>query len=148
MTPSARKPRARSSTKTPTASQIAPGVFVGGWADAEAFQGTRFCVLDEAPDPPIPAEVHIPIYDEAKDQPIRANLDRLAGLVAAAHAKNEPVLMFCGHGVRRGPLAGAWYLHKQEGIPLETAYDRIRAVRPKIEAVQQWVGDPSPLDRP
>jgi hypothetical protein len=141
MTPTARKSRPRAAPKKPSASEIAPGVFVGGWGDAEGFQGTRFCVLDEAPDAPVPAEVHLPIYEEGKDQPIRANLDRLVELAAAARAKKEPVLMFCGHGIRRGPLAGAWYLHRTEHIPLEAAYRRIRAVRPGVESVEEWVGN-------
>ncbi|HEY6237647.1 MAG TPA: dual specificity protein phosphatase [Thermoplasmata archaeon] len=137
---SAPKPRPRTPAGKPKASEIAPGVFVGGWSDAVAFRGTRLCVLDEVPDEPIPAEAHLPIYDEKKDEPIRVNLDRVAQLVEKARAKKEPVLLFCGHGVRRGPLAGAWYLHRHEGIPLDDAYDRVRAVRPKVEHVKDWVG--------
>jgi protein-tyrosine phosphatase len=128
------------------ASEIAPGVFVGGWKDAEGFTGTRYCVLDEAPvGEELPAEQHLPIYDEAKDRPLRANLDLLADLAASARARNEAVLFFCGHGIRRAALAGAWYLHRQDGISLDAAYDRVRAARPKIEHVKDWVGDPGEL---
>jgi len=67
---------------------------------------------------------------------------------AAARKSGQPVLMFCGHGVRRGPLATAWYLHRSEGIPLEEAYVRIRAVRPKVESVDRWVEDLGPLQAP
>jgi protein-tyrosine phosphatase len=148
MKPAPRRKRATPSPTKPTASEVAPGVFVGGWADAERFGGMRFCVLDETPDAPFPAEVHIPIYDDATHAPIRANLDRLAGLVAAARKSGQPVLMFCGHGVRRGPLATAWYLHRSEGIPLEEAYVRIRAVRPKVESVDRWAEDLGPLQAP
>jgi len=123
------------------ASEIAPGVFVGGWNDAVAFQGARFCVLDEVPDEDLPADAHRAIYDGAKDAPIRAGLESVAALAQAARSQGKPVLFFCGHGIRRGPLAGAWYLHRAEGISLDAAYDRIRAVRPKIEHVSEWAGN-------
>jgi protein tyrosine/serine phosphatase len=133
-------------TSRSQASEIAPGVYVGGWKDAEGFRGKRYCVLDEVPvDEELPAEQHLPIYDESKDRPLRANLDRLSDLAASARARNEPVLFFCGHGIRRAALAGAWYLHRQDGISLDAAYDRVRAARPKIEHVKDWVGNPGEL---
>jgi len=140
MTPSKPKARTRRTVARPTASQIAPGVYVGGWDDAVRFEGTRVCVLDEVPDEKLPAEAHVPIYDDVKDRPIRDNLDRVADLVDAARAKNQPVLLFCGHGIRRGSLAGAWYLHRHDGISLDAAFDRVRAARPKIQHVKDWVG--------
>ena len=141
MTPSKSKPRGRRPSGTTKASEIAPGVYVGGWDDAVHFHGARVCVLDEKPKEKLPAEAHVPIYDEKKDQPLRANLEQVVQLVEAARAKDEPVLLFCGHGVRRGSLAGAWYLHRHEGISLDSAYERIRLVRPKIQHVKEWVGD-------
>ena len=133
------KPRAAKKS-IPSPQEISPGVFLGGWNDAARFDGTKFCVLDEAPDD-MPAATHVPIYDEAKDAPIVANLDRLASEIDAAHRANRPVLVFCGHGVRRSPLAAAWYLHRYEKLSLDQAYERIRSVRPKVETAQEWVGN-------
>jgi protein-tyrosine phosphatase len=121
-------------------SEVVPGVSVGGRKDADRFEGSRFCVLDEAPDD-VPASTHIPIYDEQNDRALPANLDRLARAITEERAKGRPVLVFCGHGVRRGPLAAAWYLHRSEGLTLAEAYARIRAVRPKIEEAREWIGD-------
>jgi protein-tyrosine phosphatase len=137
------KASARSRAKGP--SEIAPGVFVGGWNDAVRFAGARFCVLDEAPED-MPPAMHIPIYDATNDSAIRENLDRLAQAVASARTKGEPALVFCGHGVRRGPLGGAWYLRKSEGLSLDEAYERVRAVRPKIEHARAWVGNAKQLE--
>jgi len=141
------KPAAPKRTKAQTngPSEIAPGVFVGGWNDALRFDGARFCVLDEAPDD-MPAATHIPVYDERSGAALRSNLDRLAKAIGTARADGRPVLVFCGHGVRRSPLAGAWYLHRSEKLPLEAAYDRVRAVRPKIETVGAWMGDAGSLE--
>jgi protein-tyrosine phosphatase len=144
-----RRPPANGTRRTNRGpSEIAPGIFVGGWKDAEAFQGARFCVLDELPEEKVPADRHVPIYDERSDAPIRKNLDELADLVRTAHEGGRPVLMFCGHGVRRGSLAGAWYLHRVQGIPLDAAYERVRAARPQIEHVKEWVGNWQSLEEP
>lgn len=137
--------KSRAKKEKPSASEIAPGVFVGGWSDATEFRGTRICVLDEAPDEKVPAEALIPVYDPGADRPMRANLDRIAQVAEEARGRNEPVLFFCGHGVRRGPLAGAWYLHRHDGVTLDAAYDRIRTVRSNIEPPEKWAGDTSVL---
>ncbi len=115
-------------------------MFLGGWKDALTFSGKRFCVLDEAPDD-MPAAVHVQIYDESKDAPIVPNLDELATEMSAARRANQPVLVFCGHGVRRSPLAAAWYLHRSEKISLDEAYERVRSVRPRVETAREWIGN-------
>lgn len=131
-------PRAAPASTTP--SEIAPGVFVGTWEDALRFEGARFCVLDEAP-PDMPPATHVPIYNEGKDRADRTNLDRLAEAMRAARATGSPVLVFCGHGKYRSPLGGAWYLHRAEGLPLDEAYARVRAARPKAHRALDWVGN-------
>lgn len=139
----ARTPTAKKAAPSPQ--EIAPGVFLGGWNDALKFSGRRFCVLDEEPGD-MPSGTHVRIYDEEKDEPIVANLDRLATEIAAARQSEDPVLVFCGHGVRRSPLAAAWYLHREQKLPLEEAYERIRAVRPKIETAREWIGNCASLE--
>ena len=141
-----RVPRAASTKKSvPSPQEISPGVFLGGWNDALKFTGKKFCVLDEAPED-MPPATHVTIYDETKDAPIVPNLDRLASEMNSAHQNHEPVLVFCGHGVRRSPLAAAWYLHRYEKLSLEAAYERIRAVRPKVETAREWIGNSNKLE--
>jgi len=145
--PAARRTTRAPSTKksAPSPQEIAPGVFLGGWNDALRFTGVRFCVLDEAPED-MPPATHVPIYDEAADAPIVPNLNRLAAEMANARRANERVLVFCGHGVRRSPLAAAWYLHRHEKLSLDQAYERIRSVRPKVETAREWIGNCTELD--
>ena len=128
------------------ASEIAPGVYVGGWKDALAFTGARFCVLDEAPED-MPPATHIPIYRSEQDRADVRNLDRLARAMQTARKKGEPVLVFCGHGIRRSPMGAAWYLHRAERLSLDAAYDRVRAVRPRIEHAREWLGNSDELSR-
>jgi protein-tyrosine phosphatase len=135
-----RKSSQKKKSRTPRAqpSEFSPGVFVGGWKDAEEFAGKRYCVLDEMP-ADAPADQGLPIYDDAHEAPIISNLDRIVKLMRTAHEAGEPVLVFCGHGVRRSPLAAAWYLHRVEQIPLDEAYARVRATRPKVEHARDWI---------
>lgn len=139
-TPAHAKPRPN------TLSEVAPGVFVGGWKDALAFEGVRFCVLDEAPEG-LPPFTHMPFYDEGAERADPKKLDRLAAAVRAEHAKGETVLIFCGHGVRRSPLGAAWYLRRTEGLPLDAAFDRVRAVRPNVQHPREWAGNADELAR-
>ena len=145
MSATSRTPKRPSAKKTvPSPQEISPGVFLGGWNDAVKFAGKKFCVLDDAPDD-MPPATHVRIYDEAKDAPIVANLDQVASEMRSARKSQEPVLVFCGHGVRRSPLAAAWYLHRYEKLSLDEAYAKIRAVRPKVESAQEWIGNWKPL---
>jgi protein-tyrosine phosphatase len=148
MTAKSRSPPAKKRTPRPTGpSEVALGLFVGGWKDALAFDGERFCVLDEAP-PDMPPATHIPIYDEATGSALRANLDRLSGAIGSARRRGRAVLVFCGHGVRRSPLGAAWYLHRSENVPLSAAFEQIEAVRPKVERPEAWVENPASLAEP
>jgi Dual specificity phosphatase, catalytic domain len=139
--PTPAKPRSKNGP-----SEIAPGIFVGGWKEAVGFEGTRICVLD-APPEDMPPATHIRIYDEEADRAVRENLDRAVTAMKDAHDRGEPVLVFCGHGVRRSPLAAAWYLHRVEHLSLDAAYDRIRSVRPKVEQARDWTGNAADLER-
>jgi protein-tyrosine phosphatase len=141
MSANARTPRTKATKKSPPSPQeISPGVFLGGWNDAVKFEGKKFCVLDEAPDD-MPPATHVRIYDESKDAPIVANLNKVAAEMNSARKSQQPVLVFCGHGVRRSPLAAAWYLHRYEKLSLDDAYTKIRTVRPRVETAQEWIGN-------
>lgn len=129
------------------ASEVAPGLFVGGWGDAAGFDGIRFCVLDEVPEG-LPEVTHVPVFDGRAGATLRPKLDRLAEEIGRARATGRPVLVFCAHGVRRSPLAVAWYLHRSERIPLDEAVARVRAARPRVEPPAAWLNDPASLNAP
>lgn len=128
----------KSKTRPPSPSEIAPGVYVGGWKDALRFEGARFCVLDEAPED-MPPATHVAIFSETDRRAKPDRLDRLAKGMCDARAKGESVLVFCGHGIRRSALGGAWYLRRTQGLSLDQAYDQVRSVRPKVQHARDWV---------
>ncbi len=144
MTSGSRKSAQNSSSRSAAPSEVAPGVFVGGWRDAPSFEGARFSVRDAGEDDRT-ASAHFPVYDAGNDRAIRENLDRVARAIEQARAEGKRVLVFCGHGIRRSPLAVAWYLHLAKGLSLEAAYAQIRSARPAIEEAKEWIGDTSDL---
>lgn len=144
--PSKQAKAKNSRTKPKTPSEFAPGVFVGNWEDAQGFEGAKFCVLDRAPDD-MPPATHVQIYDEGTDRADPASLDLLAEAMRAARAQSQPVLVFCHQGVFRSPLGAAWYLHRAQGLRLDEAYQRIKAVRPKAKPASSWVGNYAELER-
>lgn len=143
---SVRRTTKRSAAAAKGPSEISPDVFVGSWKDAIEFHGARFCVLDEPPED-MPPATHIAIYREGTRRADVRNLEKLARAMISDHAKGEPVLVFCGHGVRRSPLGGLWYLRRSEGLSLDEAYERVHAVRAKAEHPRSWVGNVSELER-
>lgn len=134
----------KSSPRSNGPSEIAPGVFIGARRDADRFEGVWFCVLDEAP-PDLPDATHIPLLEAGTGAANRSNLDRLVRGIRQARAEGRPVLIYCGHGIRRSPLGGAWYLRAELGLPLEAAFDRIAAVRPQVERPREWLTDADSL---
>ena len=135
----------RPNGRRPLPSEVVPGLFVGGWKESLGFEGRRICVRDDGDEPSDPTDLHVPVYDGAAQRPNRENLDRVADAIDQARSAGRPVLVYCGFGQRRSPLAVAWYLHRHEGWDLEEAYARVRSVRPGVEHFREWVGDPAPL---
>lgn len=146
MTATKRTPRASAPRTAKTPNEIAPGVFLGNWDDAVKFVGTRFCVLDDAPEE-MPPSTHVRIYDEKADRADVNGLDRVVAGMKAARAKGDPVLVYCGHGIYRSPLAAAWYLKRTERVSLDEAYRRITALRPKAKPAAGWLGNVAELNR-
>ena len=121
-------------------SEIAPGVFVGGARDATGFDGFRICVRDEL-EGSAPAEMRCPVLLPDGSGADRSHLERIALETARQRSAGRPVLIYCGQGSRRGPLAGAWYLRAAFGLSLHEAFRKIRSVRPQAEHPQEWLGN-------
>lgn len=121
-------------------SEVVPRLFVGGRPDAARFPGVRLSVLEDLGDP-TPAEVRIPILVAEGGGADRHALDRVADVIERALRGDRPVLVYCGHGVRRSPLAVAWYLHRRRGLPLDAAYAALQAARPEVEPAVGWLSN-------
>lgn len=127
-----------------TPDEIVPGIFVGDEDDCCAFDGVVICVSD------LPSMGHqclnVPIlkYGDGPPPPDYVTADRkklalVTKSINAARGRGFPVLVHCAAGIERSPLAVAWYIAHQRHIPLEAAYEIIKAKHPITQDRRYWV---------
>ena len=125
--------------------EILPNLFLGDLTDAKRWQGFAVTVI-EYRQPELPTNVvHIPIVDTngAPDSDdvhvLFAQLEALVTVVDAALSKDERVLVSCGQGMERSPLAVVWYLFRRKGMSVEVAYRLIKEKRPQVIEHLEWL---------
>jgi protein-tyrosine phosphatase len=86
--------------------------------------------------------VWVPILDLSDPENIRADpaqLDKVAVLVAAAIKAGRKVIVACGEGIERSPLAVAFVLWKKLGVPtFPEAYEQVQRTRPQVQFRWEW----------
>ena len=128
------------------ATEILPNLFLGDLADTKRWQGFAITVLEYRP-PELPTNVvHIPIVDTNghANNPdevhvLFAQLEVLVTLVDGALARSERVMVSCGQGLERSPLAVVWYLFRRKGMSVEEAYWLVRERRPQVVERMEWL---------
>ena len=115
--------------------EIIENLFVGDMVDARAgFDGLTICVLEEKPfDEPANA-TWIPFLAEG----IRS-LEITAEIIDRALTGGRAVLVHCGAGSERAPLAVAWFLYRQRALTLDEAYDLLKSRRPIVQDRRFWL---------
>jgi protein-tyrosine phosphatase len=129
------------------ATEILPNLFLGDLTDAKRWQGFAITVLEYRP-PELPTNVaHIPIVDtnnhaDTNLDDVRVlfvQLEALVTVVDAAMARGEKVLVSCGQGMERSPLAVAWYLFRRKGMTVQDAYRLVKEKRPQVIERLGWL---------
>jgi protein-tyrosine phosphatase len=126
-----------------TPDEITPGIFVGEDHDCDPFDGVAICVTDG----PLWGHrcLHIPILkygDGPAPDYVSADRKQLALVTKSINAARHvglPVLVHCAAGIERSPLAVAWYIAHQRNIPLEAAYEIVKAKHPITQDRRYWV---------
>ena len=129
-------------------SEIIQNQFLGDYGDAQKWAENRLgiiiCVLTERPPLLLPGTIWRPILDvdSADDSQNRASLEKLelASEAIEEGLKNgRRVLVHCGMGVDRSPLALAWFLHSKRGMEIDEAYQLIKSKRPIVVSHVDWI---------
>jgi protein-tyrosine phosphatase len=127
------------------ASEIVPGLFVGDQQDAKVFEGDIICVLETRPADEPEHAISLPILSAdgvAHPKP----LNRVAAEIAARLRLDHRVLVHCGAGVERSPLAVAWYLSRYHDMRLTDAYAMVCERHPPAADRTSWLAADSPPD--
>ena len=138
-----------------TANKIIHDIWVGDLEDAKVWEGPLICVLETLPDIEPDHAFWVPIiknrlekvehkesdytYHEYVDHAIPQQLDLVASLMDIILASDEDVLVHCGAGQERSPLAVTWYLHKKWNIPIEEAFAKVKEKRPQALNRIYWL---------
>src|SRR6267378_1315273 len=105
------------------------GLFLGDYQDGQAWYPTngleqyqaQICVLESSPFPKKPYYFHIPLVgttdyagrnlsDVPKGLVAKSALDACAERIGQLRKDGFNILVHCGAGIERSPLAIAWYL--------------------------------------
>jgi len=95
------------------------------------------CVLEYQPSNEPPGAYRFPFLEGGV-----ANvkvLDDFADLVDKLLSEGEKVLVHCGMGVERSPLAVVWYLHKKKGMSIPEAYRYVMNRRSVVADRTVWL---------
>jgi len=66
-------------------------------------------------------------------------LDDFANLVDKLLSEGKKVLVHCGMGVERSPLAVVWYLHRKKGMSIADAYRYVMNRRSVVADRSSWL---------
>jgi len=145
-----------------TANQIIHEIWIGDLEDTKVWEGNIICVLETRPDSlPIDA-LHIPILTlrfekvmmkdkdgkdtdylihEYVDRALPVQLDAVAHVIQNHVDAKQKLLVSCGAGMERSPLAVTWYVHTRLGLSLEDAFKLVKTKRPQAQNRLEWLND-------
>ena len=135
-----------------TANRIIKGLYVGDYIDAHNTNGKVDVLVNvlesRSPVTDVAGELHIPIAKEGRDGSMHADikqLNKVASIIDKNLKAHKMILLHCAAGSERSPLTIMWYLHVKKGVPLNVAYEIVKARRPQTRYCLNWIPgyDPS-----
>lgn len=126
-------------------SRILPDLYVGDGADCASWPHMRICVHEGGCDRgclqmPILHAV-APTDRRVREPEMRASresLERIAAMYESSRMAG-PVLIHCGAGIERSPLAAAYILVTRYGMTWDAAYALIVHARPMVQNRMNWL---------
>ena len=120
-------------------SHILENLYLGSFEDAlnAPSDFVIVCVLEYQPANEPPGAYRFPFLEGGV-----ANvkvLDDFADLVDKLLSEGEKVLVHCGMGVERSPLAVVWYLHRKKGMSIADAYRYVMNRRSVVADRTVWL---------
>jgi Dual specificity phosphatase, catalytic domain len=121
--------------------QILPGLHVGDFNDGGSWGGVSVCVLEGHCGHPNCQWVRILTDAGGRVQAAWAALEMVA-TIYDANEKNGAVLLHCGAGIERSPLAAAYILVTRHGMTWQSAYALLQSKRPQVQDRTAWLPRP------
>jgi protein-tyrosine phosphatase len=120
------------------ASEIVPNLFIGNFSDAKKVDAYDkiICVLEH---PTQTAKNVTWIRLLRGERADMKQLDKIANTIDYNLKNDKKVLVHCGAGIERSPLAVVWYLHTRKHMPIDTAYKLVRTRRIIAQDRRLWI---------
>lgn len=121
----------------PDAHEVLPRLWIGpqGSCDAAPESVFRICVLEE---PHSARCQHMRILGENGKAQI-SSLDLVANMIDVRFGDGWNLLVHCGAGVERSPLAVAYWMTRRFGYSFDEAYAWLKQHRPQVEDRRVWL---------
>ena len=126
-------------------------VWLGPINEAISFKYNEFrTIVDVLENPSISVEiqnqlkargisyVHQSFVYSDKDGYMKANLDKLMYIRYLIN-KNKPCIVCCAASIERSPLAVAWYIHEENEIDIQKAYEIVTTAHPITQDRSSWL---------
>jgi len=120
--------------------EIIENLYLGDWEDALTVpeEYVRLCVLEAKPPGEPPGALWLPFLNGEKAD--KAQLDLIANTIDALLKDGKKVLLHCGAGIERSPLACVWFLHTKRNMDFDEAYEFVKEKRPIVADRRTWLG--------
>lgn len=126
--------------------EIIENLYVGNLPDAISLNGKNdqniysICVLETRPVGLPSNSTHIPFLIGSGFPLVDIGaLNLIAETVDNFLKVGQKVLLHCGAGIERSPLATIWFLHKKRGMTLDSAFQLVKEKRPIIQDRRHWL---------
>jgi len=111
--------------------EIIPNLYIGEAVEALYDERTKTMVLIGVSEqiPAVKNGHHLPFLVPDEEGALRADIERLdeiATIIETALCADRKVLVLCGAGMERSPLAVTWYLHRYKRMTLDEAWYSVK----------------------
>jgi protein-tyrosine phosphatase len=120
--------------------EIIENLYIGDWVDAldAPSEYVRLCVLESKPI--YESSIWIPFLD-VSGKADKGKLSIIADTIETLLSNGKKVLLHCGAGVERSPLACVWFLHTKRNMEFNKAYELVMEKRPQAADRRLWLVD-------
>jgi len=125
--------------------EIVPNLFIGARSDVGEMGNHRgswvvICTLELPSDADrAAATLCLPVLEGDSNVATEATLEALRLAIRDNLRAGRRVLVHCGAGVERSPLAVAYYLHRDHGLSWDAAYALLQRRRPQVADRRSWL---------
>lgn len=117
---------------------VTPSIGITAWDGVADALNKGYFVINVAGEIDNSADIKIPIQPGSGT--VKECLNDMQSIIQSViKDKNQKVVVHCAMGMERSVLSVVWYLHKNENLTVDEAYDLVRKSRPIALDHRDWI---------